>query len=57
VSQVALAWLLAYCRDTVVAIPGASMPHHAEEAVGAPKVALSIEETARFGDLSTAVTR
>jgi aryl-alcohol dehydrogenase-like predicted oxidoreductase len=41
ISQVALAWLVNYYGDTIVAIPGASKPHHAEEAAGALKVALS----------------
>ncbi len=57
VSQVALAWLITYYRDTVVAIPGASKPHHAEEAAGALKVKLSTEESARLAELSKEVTR
>ncbi len=57
VSQVALAWLTTHYGDTVVAIPGASKPHHAEEAAGAMKVALGAEETERLADLSRAVTR
>jgi aryl-alcohol dehydrogenase-like predicted oxidoreductase len=56
ISQVALAWLITYYGDTVVAIPGASKPHHAEEAAGAMKVTLSEQETQRLADLSTAVT-
>jgi aryl-alcohol dehydrogenase-like predicted oxidoreductase len=56
-SQVALAWLITYYGDTVVAIPGASKPHHAEEAAGAMRVELSSGETARLAELSTAVTR
>ncbi|WP_419150843.1 aldo/keto reductase [Nocardia vinacea] len=54
--QIALAWLTTYHGDTVVAIPGATKPHHAEEAAGAMKVALSGEETERLADLSTRVT-
>ncbi|MET9090327.1 aldo/keto reductase [Streptomyces sp. NPDC004237] len=57
VGQVALAWLITYYGDTVVATPGASKPHHAEEAAGAMKIALSDEETRRLADLSTQVTR
>jgi aryl-alcohol dehydrogenase-like predicted oxidoreductase len=57
VSQVALAWVIGYYGDTVVAIPGASKPHHAEEAADAMRVELSPEETARLADLSGAVTR
>jgi aryl-alcohol dehydrogenase-like predicted oxidoreductase len=57
VSQVALAWLITYYGDTVVAIPGASKPYQATEAAGAIRVELSPEETARLADLSAAVTR
>jgi len=56
-TQVALAWLLTYYGDTVVAIPGASKPHHAEEAAGAMNMTLSQDEVARLAELSTAVTR
>ncbi|MET9088940.1 aldo/keto reductase [Streptomyces sp. NPDC004237] len=55
--QVALAWLITYYGDTVVATPGASTPHHAEQAAGAMKIALSDEETRRLTDLSIQVTR
>ena len=56
ISQVALAWLITYYGDTVVAIPGASKPRHAEEAAGVLKVNLSPEESARLAELSRAVT-
>ena len=56
ISQVALAWLITYYGDTVVAIPGASKPHHAEKAAGALKVDLSRDESARLADLSRGVT-
>ena len=56
ISQIALAWLVNYYGDTVVAIPGASKPHHAEEAAGALKVALSKAELQRLADLSASVT-
>jgi aryl-alcohol dehydrogenase-like predicted oxidoreductase len=56
ISQVALAWLITYYGDTVVAIPGASKPHHADEAAGAMKVTLSDDEVRGLADLSTAVT-
>jgi len=56
IPQIALAWLTSYYGDTVVAIPGASKVHHAEEAVGALKVALSQAELRRLADLSTSVT-
>jgi len=57
VSQVALAWLITYYGDTVVAIPGASKPYQATEAAGAMRVELSPDETSRLADLSAAVTR
>ncbi|MBZ4521868.1 aldo/keto reductase [Mycobacterium avium] len=52
VGQVALAWLISYYGDTVVAIPGASKPHHAEEAAGALKVQLATDDLQRLADLS-----
>ena len=51
VSQVALAWLITNYGDTVVALPGASKPHHAEEAAGALKVTLAPDESARLAEL------
>jgi aryl-alcohol dehydrogenase-like predicted oxidoreductase len=56
VSQVALAWLTTHYGDAVVAIPGASKPHHAAEAAGAMKVTLEREETERLAAVSAAVT-
>ena len=56
VSQIALAWLITYYGDTVVAIPGASKPHHVEEAAGAQRVTLSEDELQRLADLSLIVT-
>jgi aryl-alcohol dehydrogenase-like predicted oxidoreductase len=56
ISQVALAWLINYYGDTVVAIPGASKPHHAEEAAGALKVMLSKAELQWLADLSASVS-
>jgi aryl-alcohol dehydrogenase-like predicted oxidoreductase len=56
ISQVALAWLISYYGDMVVAIPGASRPHHAEEAAGAMKVTLSPQETQRLAEVSSEVT-
>lgn len=56
VGQVALAWLITYYGDTVVATPGASKPRHAEEAAGAMKITLGDEETQRLADLSARVT-
>jgi aryl-alcohol dehydrogenase-like predicted oxidoreductase len=56
VGQVALAWLITYYGDTVVATPGASKPRHAEEAAGAMKITLGDEESQRLADLSARVT-
>jgi aryl-alcohol dehydrogenase-like predicted oxidoreductase len=56
-SQVALAWVIQNYGDTVVAIPGASKPHHAAEAAAAQKLTLSVDELRRLAELSTAITR
>jgi aryl-alcohol dehydrogenase-like predicted oxidoreductase len=56
ISQVALAWVIQNYGDIVVAIPGASKPHHAEEAAGAQKLSLSDEDLRRLSDLSSRVT-
>jgi aryl-alcohol dehydrogenase-like predicted oxidoreductase len=57
VSQVALAWLTTYYGNTVVAIPGASKPHHAQEAAGAMRITLSQQETQTLAVLSSQVSR
>jgi aryl-alcohol dehydrogenase-like predicted oxidoreductase len=57
VGQVALAWLIDYYGDTVVAIPGASKPHHAAEAAAAMKVTLDRHELDRLASLSSTVSR
>ena len=54
-AQVALAWLVTYYGDTVVAIPGASRPEHATEAAGAMDLRLSEAELQRIDRLSAAV--
>jgi aryl-alcohol dehydrogenase-like predicted oxidoreductase len=51
-SQVALNWLLHVHGETVVAIPGASRPRHAQEAAGAMGFRLTNEEMSRLDDLS-----
>jgi diketogulonate reductase-like aldo/keto reductase len=56
ISQVALAWVMQNYGDIVVAIPGASKPHHAEEAASAQQLSLSDEEPRRLSDLSSRVT-
>ncbi|MGK8524315.1 aldo/keto reductase [Nocardia asteroides] len=50
--QVALAWLITYYGDTVVAIPGASQPRHAQESSDAMDVRLTEAEIARLDALS-----
>jgi aryl-alcohol dehydrogenase-like predicted oxidoreductase len=51
-SQVALNWLVQFHGDTVVAIPGATKRHHAEENTGAMGFTLSPEELRRIDELS-----
>ena len=51
-SQVALNWLLHVHGETVMAIPGASRPRHAEEAAGAMGFRLTEEQMARLEALS-----
>jgi aryl-alcohol dehydrogenase-like predicted oxidoreductase len=55
ISQVALAWLITNYGESVVAIPGASKPHHALEAAAAMRLTLSSDETLRLNALSDAV--
>ncbi len=52
VSQVALAWVIQFHGDAVVAIPGATKPRHAEENAGAMRIQLGEEELDRIDDLS-----
>lgn len=51
-SQVALNWLLHFHGDTVVAIPGATKMHHAEQNVGAMTFTLSHAERSQIDHLS-----
>jgi aryl-alcohol dehydrogenase-like predicted oxidoreductase len=51
-SQVALAWMLQFHGDTVVAIPGASKEKHADENVGAMELTLSQAELTRIDRLA-----
>jgi diketogulonate reductase-like aldo/keto reductase len=46
-----------YYGNTVVAIPGASKPHHAHEAAGAMRITLSQQETQTLAVLSSQVSR
>lgn len=51
-AQVALNWLVTFYGETVVAIPGASRPRHAQESAGALAFQLAPEEMARLDQLS-----
>ena len=51
-SQVALNWMIHYHGDTVVAIPGATKPKHAEENVGAMKFTLSPDDMKLLDEVS-----
>jgi aryl-alcohol dehydrogenase-like predicted oxidoreductase len=55
--QVALAWLVTYYGEAVVAIPGASRPEHATEAAAAMDLRLTADEIARIDRLSAEATR
>ena len=55
--QVALAWLVTYYGEAVVAIPGASRPEHATEAAAAMYLRLSADEIDRIDHLSAEATR
>lgn len=57
ITQIALAWLTSFYGETVVAIPGASKPHHADEAAVAMHVTLTTGELQRLADLSSPPTR
>ena len=52
-AQVALNWLVNFHGETVVAIPGASKVHQAEESAGVMKFKLSDEEMAQLDALSS----
>lgn len=52
-AQVALNWLINFHGDTVVAIPGASKAHQAQESAEAMKFKLSQEEMMRLDALSS----
>ncbi len=52
ITQVALNWTVNFHGDSVVAIPGASQPKHAEEAAGVMSFRLTDEEMARLDELS-----
>jgi len=51
-AQVALNWLVNFQGETVVAIPGASKAHHAEQSAAAMKFRLSDGEMSRLDELT-----
>jgi len=53
-AQIALSWLVNAHGETVVAIPGASKAHHAEQSAGAMKIGLSDLDSAKLDVLSRA---
>ena len=56
-AQVALAWLVTYYGDTVVAIPGASRPEQAADAAAAMDLRLSEAELAHLERLSAPLSK
>ena len=52
-AQVAVNWLVNFQGETVVAIPGASKVHHAEQSAGAMSFRLAGEDMARLNELSS----
>jgi aryl-alcohol dehydrogenase-like predicted oxidoreductase len=57
VSQVALAWLVTYYGDTVVAIPGSSNPTQATENAAAMDLQLTQSELAGIGEASANIAK
>jgi aryl-alcohol dehydrogenase-like predicted oxidoreductase len=57
VSQVALAWLITYYHDTVVAIPGATRPEQAAESAAAMSLQLTGDELAQIDEISARVAK
>lgn len=51
-SQVALAWTINFHGDTVVAIPGATKPHHVADITGSMQLKLTAREMQRIDELS-----
>lgn len=51
-AQIALNWIINAHGDTVVAIPGASRPPHAQESAGAMAFTLTQEEISRLDELT-----
>ena len=56
-TQVALAWVITFYGDTVVAIPGATLPDHARESAAAMELSLTKAELSRLERASALVAR
>ena len=56
-SQVALAWVITFYGETVVAIPGATSPDHARENAAAMKLSLTKAELSRLDRASARVAK
>lgn len=56
-TQVALAWVITFYGETVVAIPGATSPDHARENAAAMKLSLTKAELSRLERASALVAR
>lgn len=56
-TQIALNWLIHFHGDTVVAIPGASKLHHAQENIGTLQFSLSKEDMDEIDLVSRAVSK
>ena len=56
-SEVALAWLITYYGDAVVAIPGATRPEQARESAAAMDLHLTEDELARIESISALAAR
>lgn len=56
-TQIALNWLIHFHGDTVVAIPGASKPHHVQENVGTLQFSLSQEDLKEIDQASKEIAK
>ena len=55
IAQIALNWLVNFNGETVLAIPGASKVHQAQEAAGAMRLKLEEEDMARLDEVSRSI--
>jgi aryl-alcohol dehydrogenase-like predicted oxidoreductase len=56
-AEVAISWAVNFHGDTIVAIPGASKPEHVRQNIGAMKLKLTPEETARLDEQSRLISK